>query len=155
METIEISQAGEGEKGFSLLELLIVLSLLGSVSAIVLPAIGRGLAKLEVRRSALELAAAARELRGRAAYQGKLQALILNPKGNSYEVPRGRVDLPPDVSISVLAGGEPLAEGMRRFHFFPNGRMVGGEIGIWGRDGSPSYVVRFDPVSGRIAVARE
>jgi hypothetical protein len=43
---------------------------------------------------------------------------------------------------------------MTQFHFFPNGRIQGGEIGISGQQGAASYITRFDPLSGRIAVAK-
>jgi len=54
------------EKGFSLLELLVVLLLLGLSSLIVLPAIDKGLREREVKKSALQVAAVARDLRSRA-----------------------------------------------------------------------------------------
>ena len=73
-------------KGFSLLELLVVLMLIGLSSLLVLPAMDRRLGQLEVRKSALKLAAVARDLRSKAIYQGSLQRLILRPSENSYEI---------------------------------------------------------------------
>ena len=54
-----ISRAGSDNQGFSLLELILVLLLLGLSSLIVLPTIDTGLREREVRRSALGLAAVA------------------------------------------------------------------------------------------------
>lgn len=141
------------DRGFSLLELLAVLLLLGLMSLIVLPSVDRGLKGREVRKSALEVAAVARYLRSRAVYEGALQRLIFNPVENSYQSWGGtKVFLSSDVEITRIAGGEPLGEGRRQFVFFPNGSILGGEVGISSRRGSPSYVVQFEALAGRVEV---
>ena len=145
-----------GSQGFTLLELLVVLMLLGVSSLLVLPAMGRRLGQLEVRKSALKLAAVARNLRSKAVFEGSLQRLILDPYSNSYEVSEGQiVRLSSDIRISAIAGGAPFGEGMTQFHFFPNGRIQGGEIGISGRGSAASYITRFNPLSGRITIVKE
>ncbi len=142
------------KRGFSLLELLVVLLLLSSISLIVLPAIDRGLSEREVRRSVLELAAVARSLRSRAVYDGTLERLILNPSENSYEALRGKkVLLSSNIRISGINGGEPVGEDLRQFLFFPNGSTVGGEIGFSGQRGS-AYIIRILPLSGRVVVVQ-
>lgn len=154
-ETIEILRVGKGKSGFSLLELIIVLLLLGLSSLIVLPSMDRGLKDLEIRRSALRLAAVARDLRSQAIYKGTFQGLILDPSENSYQVLRGaKVRLPSSNKVSAIEGGEPVGKGMRQFHFFPNGSTLGGGIEISGRKGSTSYVIRFDPLSGKVTVVK-
>lgn len=145
-----------GLRGFSLLELLVVLMLLGLTTMLVLPAMDRRLGQLEVRKSALKLAAVARNLRSKAVFEGSVQRLILDPYSNSYQVSEGQVvRLSSDVRISAIAGGGPFGEGMTQFHFFPNGRIEGGEIGISGRENTASFITRFDPLSGRIAIVKE
>jgi general secretion pathway protein H len=141
------------ERGFSLVELLAVLLLLSLASFIVLPSVDRGLRERQVRKSALELAALARDLRGRAIYESNLQRLIFNPLENSYQAVRGRkVVLSSDVKITRIKGGEPLGEGLRQFIFYPNGTVLSGEIGISARQGFPSYWIRFDALTGRVGV---
>src|SRR4029453_3530134 len=103
-----ISRAGSDNQGFSLLELILVLLLLGLSSLIVLPTIDTGLSEREVRRSALGLAAVARELRSRALYEGIPQRLVLNVVDNSYLVARDReVHLPSVANFSQSEGGAP------------------------------------------------
>lgn len=142
------------ESGFSLLELLVVLLLLALSSALVLPAIDKGLKERELKQSALELAAVARELRSRAVYQNTLQSLVLNPSENSYQTLQGeKVLIPTDVRLVDIVGGEPLGDGLRRFLFFPNGSTLGGDIAISGPVGS-SYIIRLDPLLGKVTVIR-
>jgi general secretion pathway protein H len=151
-----ISQAGSDEGGFSLLELLLVLLLLGLSSLIVLPTIDRGLREREVRRSALSLAAVAREMRSRALDEGIPQRLILKVSDNSYAVSRDReVQLPANVKFSEIVGGETLDSSVRQFIFFPNGSSLGGAIRLSGAQNSPSYSIRFEPLTGRVEVGGE
>ncbi len=154
-ETIVISIAGRDKGGFTLLELLVVLLLLSLGSSIVLPSIERGLKRVEARRSALELGAVARHLRSNAIYEGRPKGLVINPSENSYQtMDQRKVIFPADVRIIKVEGGELTGDGRRIFIFFPNGSILGGEIGISGSEGTLSYFVRFSPLSGRIGVVR-
>ena len=153
--TIVMSPVGKDDRGFTLLELLVVLLLLGLASSIVLPAIDKGLREREVKLSALELAAVARELRNRAVYENSLQRLVFNPQENSYQAWRGKkVSLSSDIVIAGVEGGEPIGDGLRQFLFFPNGSLFGREVGISARAGSPLYIVLLDPLTGRVWVTR-
>ena len=150
-----ILRAGSDNQAFSLLELLLVLLLLGLSSLIVLPTIDNGLRERAVRRSALGLAAVARELRSRAIYEGIPQRLVLNVVDSSYLIARDReVQLPSDVKFSQVEGGETLEKSVRQFIFFPNGSSLGGEIGLSGGRNATAYSVRFEPLSGKVDVIR-
>jgi type II secretion system protein H len=139
-------------RGFSLLELLVVLLLLGLMTTIVVPSLDRGLKKREVRKSAMKLAATARSLRSKAIYESTPQRLIFDPVENSYQVSRGKkVLLSSDLKILAVEGGEALGGGVRQFLFFPNGSAYGGEVRIAGGPGA-SYIIRLLPLSGRVVV---
>lgn len=133
-----------------------VLLLLGLSTLLVIPAMDRAVEKQAVRRSAVEIAAVVRDLRGKAIYKGIIQGLLVSSSENSYQVLSGnKVILPPAVNISEIVGGELVGEDKRRFVFFPNGSILGGEIAISGREVSASYTIRLDPLSGRILVVRK
>jgi prepilin-type N-terminal cleavage/methylation domain-containing protein len=150
-----ILRVGNDNPGFSLLELILVLLLLGLSSLIVLPTIDTGLRGREVRRSALALAAVARDLRNRALYEGIPQRLTLKVSDNSYFVSRDReVHLPSNVKFSEVEGGQTLERSVRQFIFFPNGSSLGGEIRFSGGRDAPSYVVRLEPLSGKINIVQ-
>jgi hypothetical protein len=133
----------------------LVLLLLGLSSLIVLPTIDTGLREREVRRSALALAAVARDLRNRALYEGIPQRLILKVSDNSYFASKDReVHLPSDVQFSQVEGGQTLERSIRQFIFFPNGSSLGGEIRLSGGRHASSYSVRLEPLSGKIDVVQ-
>src|ERR1043166_7925484 len=88
---------GKDNRGFTLIELVLVLLLIGVSLAIVLPNIDKGLQDRAVRGSALGLAAVARDLRSRALFDGVPQQLTVNLPQNSYMIARTReVRLPSD-----------------------------------------------------------
>jgi type II secretory pathway pseudopilin PulG len=137
------------------LELVLVLLLLGIGMAVVLPNINRGLQDRQVRGSAVGLAAAARELRSRALADGVPQRLVLNVPQNSYLVARiAEVRLPPEIRFVSVDGGESGEYDVKSFYFFPNGSMLGGQIIIGDTGQSISYLIRFEPLTGRVQVAR-
>lgn len=146
--------AGKNSRGFSLLELILVLMVLGLSGIIVLPNIEKGMRDRDVRRSALALAAAARELRSQALYKGVPQELVLNVLESSYRVARNEVHFPSNVKIASVAGGEVLDNGTRQFLFFPNGSTFGGRIDLSSGADSTSYSIRLHPLTGSIDVMR-
>ena len=152
METIVTSPAGSPAHGFTLIELMLVLMLMGIASVIVLPNIEKGMQDREVRRSALGLAAAARNLRSRAIDEGMPQLLVLDIEQNNYRAARGaEVHLPADVKFSAVVGGEIVDREARQFVFFPNGSSHGGSIALSGGRGV-SYSIRLEPLTGKIQV---
>ena len=122
---------------------------------IVLPNLEKGLQDREVRSSAWRLAAAARDLRSRALFDGEAQQLDLNLPQNSYRVARSReVRLPAEVRIVSVDGGEVVDRDSKRFYFFPNGSSLGGEIVLADSEKAISYLIRLEALTGRIEVSR-
>ena len=146
---------GKDNHGFTLIELVMVLALIGISMAIVAPNIAKGLQDREVRGAALSLAAMARDLRSRALFDGVPQQLVVNLPQNSYLVARTReVHLPTDVKFASVEGGESVDRDTKRFYFFPNGSSLGGEIVLADSDKAISYLIRLEPLTGKIEVSR-
>ncbi|MGN6716678.1 MAG: prepilin-type N-terminal cleavage/methylation domain-containing protein [Candidatus Binatia bacterium] len=147
--------AGKGDDGFTLLELILVLLLIGVSMMIVLPNIQKGLEDREVRLSALRLAATARDLRSRALSDGQAKQLEINLADNNYRAARlTEVQLPPEVRFVGIEGGETLDRSRKMFYFFPNGSSLGGEIVLADEQKSISYLIRLEALTGRIEVLR-
>ncbi len=141
-------------RGFSLLELMVVLLLLALSAAIVVPSLEKGLRAKEVRQSATGIAAVARNLRDRAINESVVKRLTINSFENSYEVARDqKVRLPREIRFTGIEGGMPAGDGLTQFLFYPNGSALGGEIGISGGSGA-SYVIRVEDLTGRVVVSR-
>jgi general secretion pathway protein H len=146
---------GKDNRGFTLIELILVLLLIGVSLAIVLPNIDKGLQVRAVRGSALGLAAVARDLRSRALFDGVAQQLTVNLPQNSYRVARTpEVRLPSDVKFVSVDGGESVDRDSKKFYFFPNGSSLGGEIVLADVDRAITYLVRVEPLTGKIEVSR-
>ncbi|HWH78558.1 MAG TPA: prepilin-type N-terminal cleavage/methylation domain-containing protein [Candidatus Binatus sp.] len=146
---------GNDKRGFTLIELVLVLLLIGVSLAIVLPNIDKGLQDRAVRGSALGLAAVARDLRSRALFDGVAQQLIVNLPQNSYLVGRTReVRLPSDVKFVSVDGGETVDRDNRKFYFFPNGSSLGGEIVLADADKAITYLIRMEALTGKVEVSR-
>jgi general secretion pathway protein H len=144
-ETIVTSSAGSLARGFTLIELMLVLMLMGIASVIVMPNIEKGMQDREVRRSALGLAAAARNLRSRAIDEGMPQLLVLDIEQNNYRAARGaEVHLPADVKFTSVVGGE-IIDRDAPIRFLPNGAATG-SIALSGGRGV-SYSIRLEPLT--------
>jgi general secretion pathway protein H len=149
-------RVGKNNRGFSLLELILVLAVLSISLTIVVPNLGKGLVEREVRTSALGLAALARDLRGRALTDGLPQQLLVSAPQNRYAAPKVReVQLPASLRIMSIDGGESVERDVRRFYFFPNGSSLGGQIVIADAEKRFFYSIKLEPLTGRVQVARQ
>jgi general secretion pathway protein H len=155
MGIIVTLRAGTDDRGFSLIELVLVLVLLGVSSLIVIPNVNRGMRAQQLRKTAREFAAVARNLRSRALDSGIPQQLVIDAEENRY-LPgrRGEVRLPPSVRFAAIEGGEALDRRSRRFLFFPNGSALPGRVEFSLGKASSGYSIRFEPLTGRVEVLK-
>ncbi len=145
------SKAGQG--GFTLLELLVVLVIAAAGAALILPNLGGGMAALEIRGAARELASALRFARGQAIAERGPAALTLDVEAKRYRL-SGRerdYELPSGIDLKLLTGrSELLDENAGRITFFPDGSATGGRITL--SAGRQRYVVDVNWLTGRVSI---
>jgi prepilin-type N-terminal cleavage/methylation domain-containing protein len=94
-------------RGFSLLEMIVVVTLVASLVAITLPALFRPFGKSRLREAAKQVQAALLDARTRAVEAGVLQEFRYEPGGRRYEIRAHRdEDTEPSGASTALGAGE-------------------------------------------------
>ena len=143
---------GKSELGFSLVELLVVLAILGVALALVAPSFNRARSALAVRSAAYELAAHLRSARAAASSQSVHRMLVFDHVNRRYwaeDVVPPRV-LPQSIRVGLAVPDGELVGRTARIRFFPDGSASGGKIVL--QDGKTTWAVVVDWLSGDVRV---
>jgi general secretion pathway protein H len=140
-------------RGVTLLELLIVLAIMASATAIMLPMFGKGISTSEVKSSARQLASGLRTARSEAIAQRRETFLLLDVAGRRFRVgsdPR-EYKLPRDLELKLFTAQNDLVdEAVGAIRFYPDGGSNGGRITV-GSD-QRKFEVDVDWLTGRVAI---
>jgi general secretion pathway protein H len=119
--------------GFTLLEMLAVILLIGIAVAAVSISVTQGLASARVRAASGELAAALRATRAQAIVQSNERHFDLDTRANTYTGVHGkRVALPKGMRISATSAAADAPDNhTTRIRFFPDGSSTGGRITLY------------------------
>jgi type II secretion system protein H len=143
--------------GFTLLEVLVVMAIVGVVAALVMPQIGAGARQSAVRRSVRAFVSAARQASSGAVTSRRPKALVVWPDDGAFSVEGAtdRWELPDFADFGEIVGGRS-AEGDQEiyFDFYPTGSSAGGSVEI---EFSPSgrrqvFLLTLDPLIGRVRI---
>jgi general secretion pathway protein H len=132
------------ERGFTLLELLVVLGILALALAVVAPSPGRARLGVIVRSTAYELAANLRALRAAARATSIEHALTIDLAQRLYwaEGVVGPRPLPPGVAVVVgVPQSERITAAVGRIRFFPDGSASGANLVLHDERSTTSIVV--------------
>jgi general secretion pathway protein H len=144
---------GGGEAGFTLIEMIVVLVVLGLALGILLT---RGPVRsrtLELRAAAGELAAGLRVARAQAIKLDRPVTFLLDLARHSYSIDGARPrPLPPQMPLSLIAvSGDTLGRRLGGITFEPDGSATGGQIGIGGQ--ARRIRIGVDWLTGRVSIA--
>jgi type II secretion system protein H len=142
--------------GFTLLETVVVLMIIGLASALALPMIEGGFEAREVRRAARQIASTMHYCRGEAVSLGAPQELVIDTYRNTIHTTgwdRWAV-LTERAIITDVHGGNVLGDGMVQVLFFPNGSTSGAEVLLASRRDRFANRLRvaLDPLLGSVRV---
>jgi type II secretion system protein H len=143
-------------RGFTFVEMMVVLAIIALVAAIAVPAIDAGLDSREVRRAVRQIAATMHHLRGEAIATGKTRRLRLNPEENAIETDdqsRWAI-LTERALIERVDGGFQTSDGTIEVLFYPNGATSGADVVVCSRRDRANNRLRLhlDPLVGEVRV---
>lgn len=141
------------DRGFSLIELLVVLAVMGLVLALVVGYRAPWSSGLSIEATAAELASGLRLARSQAIADNHPVAFALDLAGHRYRVggdlPRS---LPTKLALGLLTvNGERRSAAIGDIRFNPDGSSSGGRIVL--ANGSRRVAVGVDWLTGRVTVA--
>lgn len=121
---------GSRANGFTLLEMLAVILVIGIATAAASVAVTHGLASARVRAASNEVASALRATRAQAIVRSSEQTFDVDTRTNSYSDPRhSHVVLPTGMRVNITSAAEDAPNAWTgRIRFFPDGSSTGGRI---------------------------
>ena len=141
-------------RGFTLVELLLVLAIIAVAMLLGAGVIGRGMDGLRLRSSANGIAAQLRFTRAQALATGEPQRFTIDPAAHAWQAPKDRHGDLPARSAIVFTGAREVqpAEGQGAIVFFPDGASTGGRVRL--QQGAAAWQVDVAWLTGQVAVVR-
>ena len=142
-------------KGFTLLELMVVLVILTLMAALVPPLLSGLGVTTELRGSARQLAAGLRAARNTAITRQQAATLTVDLESRSFKVTNDKrvVKLPSEDEVEIklfTAQSELIDETHGAIRFFPDGSSTGGRITL--ADDKVEYRINVDWLTGRVNI---
>jgi general secretion pathway protein H len=139
-------------RGFTLLEMLAVILLIGIAAAAVSVSVTQGLASARIRAASSELAGALRATRAQAIVRGQEQHFDVDTRANSYDgAKRQDTRLPKGLRVSITSAKEDQPnDHTGRIRFFPDGSSTGGRITL--QSGKREWHVNVAWLTGEVRV---
>jgi general secretion pathway protein H len=131
--------------GFTLIELVVVLALIGLSLGVVMPLLGKGVPGTALTAATSEIRAALRTARSTAIAEDR--KVLFHADSTGYWLDRRHFSLP---AANGLDPPRIRGEGGTRIAFFPSGGSSGGRILVG--DGSGRREIAVDAISGRADV---
>jgi prepilin-type N-terminal cleavage/methylation domain-containing protein len=156
------------DKGFSLIELVLVLALIGIITALIAPGLVKSVTSARLKTSAQKTVAIINYTRNQAVFKKTPMWLVCDRKTNrvtvvdplmlgkatnagspaaaeAFSYSTKVYSYPEDVMIEKLViGGKEISDFQGGFTFYPNGSSSGGEIGLRAKN-ARSYCIIIDP----------
>jgi general secretion pathway protein H len=141
-------------RGFTLVELLVVLAILALVMTLIPPFLAGGQARAELTTATREIAAALRETRSLAIREGRSAAFVVDGRTGTYRAAGGTParQVPAGLSVALLTAGNERSDA-GAIRFFGDGSSTGGGVSVM--QGERRSDVLVDWLSGRVSLAAQ
>jgi len=140
-------------RGFTLLELLVVLFIMGLGYALAAPMIGAGAATLELNSATRQLAAGLRKARNTAITRQQEAVMTVDVGNRVFAITNDThiYPLPKHVEISLItAQTELLQAQLGNIRFFPDGSSTGGRLTL--SVGESRHAIDVDWLTGKVII---
>lgn len=142
-----------GYAGFTLIEMLVVLTILALMMAVVVPAINRGLS-VTANDVARDVQIGLRKARTEAVTQQKSQAFFVDTQNRTFQIHGQKIThLPEDIELTAKVAQREAIEGKAAVRFYPDGSSTGGRIGV--RQDDEQILINIDWLTGRVSLVQE
>ena len=141
-------------RGFTLLEMVVVIALFAAVTALAASVVSRNLPGQQLRRAAKEVATQLRYTRARAISSGTPQVFVFDTRTRAWRGPdRHHGQLPDSVAVvATAARSEQSGDQTAVVRFFPEGAATGGRFVF--RHGPAAWQVDVEWLTGEVRVTR-
>ena len=140
-------------RGFTLLEILVVLGILGLSLTIVTPMIDNALKSSQIKSAAHELVTGLRTTRNLAIVSQKETTLNIDVEKRLYRIDSKdkQLELPESTELTLTtARSEQSTESAGQIRFFPDGSSTGGQISLSANN--QHYVVVVNWLTGQVSI---
>jgi general secretion pathway protein H len=142
-----------GQRGFTLVELIVVLGIVAMIMLLALPRLGDLAPGRELRATAEELRADIRRVRNAALVQSRETVLLIDVENGTWASAVGSIRgaLPSETALAItVARQERTAEGTGGIRFYPDGTSTGAKLTL--SRGGRALVLSIDWFDGHVAI---
>ncbi len=140
-------------RGFTLVEMLVVLAIVALVYAMTAPMLSAGFAGVQLKAAARQVASGLRKARNEAMARKDEVALTVDVEQRQFELTGDKrvYHMPEKVELTLFTAQSQLINGKTgSIRFFPDGSSTGGRVTL--SRGGRKYLVDIDWLTGRVKI---
>ena len=148
-----IGDPARSQRGFTLIEILVVLAVVGLIMAFVLPMISGSRSRAGLRAAANEIAAALRSTRSLATTHGRAETFVLDTAHAAFRAgsTASPQRLPGGIALAIVTiAQERETDTVGSIRFFADGSSTGGGVRL--SSGTNESDVLVDWLTGRVMI---
>ncbi|MCR6663451.1 MAG: GspH/FimT family pseudopilin [Luteimonas sp.] len=151
---IEIGSSNSRQRGFTLLEMMLVVTLIAAIGLLAAAAMTGGFDRMKLDSTAKEVASELRHVRARAIAIGEPQHFVIDPHARRWQSAEDRGgSIPRELDVGFTGARElQPAEGVGAIVFFGDGASSGGRLQLRHRDATRTIEVAW--LTGEVTLRR-